>query len=350
MKFYYPFNHYNSLYRKHLFPLLRRFVVEEKNETRFLNNSDPDMGCGFFYTDQIDQADIVILTMSWNYYKERKQQSMALNLINSALKKSTKVWVVLSGDYGINLPDFKNVKLFRVSGYKSKLPKWHVGMPVFITDPLRQEFSNSDLKLSTVSKRPSIGFCGLASGKNFYNIKIVAKILIKNLAFILKVSNRTREKLYSPPYIRYKCLKRLQNDERLITNFILRDKYRGGASTNRDRERTTNEYFDNMIDSQYILCIRGAGNFSARIYETLALGRIPIYLNTDGLLPHLEEIEWKKHVVWVEWEDRHKIGDKVLEFHQKLSNEQLQELGISNRKLWLSHFQIRSFFQNQIKK
>ena len=36
-----------------------------------------------------------------------------------------------------------------------------------------------------------------------------------------------------------------------------------------------------MLASPYILCVRGAGNYSARFYEALALGRIPVLVNTS---------------------------------------------------------------------
>ena len=63
------------------------------------------------------------------------------------------------------------------------------------------------------------------------------------------------------------------------------------------------EFYENMVSSDYIVCVRGGGNFSVRLYETLAMGRIPIFINTDCLLPLNKSIDWKKHVVWIERED-----------------------------------------------
>jgi len=77
-----------------------------------------------------------------------------------------------------------------------------------------------------------------------------------------------------------------------------------------------------------------AGNFSVRLYETLLMGKIPIFVNTDCLLPLADEVDWKQHMVWVEWEERHLIVDKVLEFHKTISNEDFLELQRKNRKLW----------------
>ena len=53
------------------------------------------------------------------------------------------------------------------------------------------------------------------------------------------------------------------------------------------------EYYQNIDNTDYTLCIRGTGNFSVQFYQTLALGRIPIFINTDCILPFEKEINWK---------------------------------------------------------
>ena len=75
-------------------------------------------------------------------------------------------------------------------------------------------------------------------------------------------------------------MKYLEQENMIITNFIYRKKYRAGAKSQKDLQSTTLEYYENLLDSDYILCIRGAGNFSIRLYETLMVGRIPIFVNT----------------------------------------------------------------------
>ena len=95
------------------------------------------------------------------------------------------------------------------------------------------------------------------------------------------------------------------------------------------------EYYYNIRESDYILCLRGKGNFSIRFYETLLMGRIPIFINTDCLLPLMNHINWTEHVVWIEWEERHQIGEIVAKFHDNLSREDFSQLQLNNRKLWL---------------
>ena len=64
------------------------------------------------------------------------------------------------------------------------------------------------------------------------------------------------------------------------------------------------------------------------------MGKIPVFVNTDCLLPFEEPINWKKHVVWVDWEDRKNIAQRVADFHANVSVDEFVHLQISNRKLW----------------
>ena len=36
-----------------------------------------------------------------------------------------------------------------------------------------------------------------------------------------------------------------------------------------DRNESTLEYYNNIRESDYVLCLRGGGNYSRRLYETL---------------------------------------------------------------------------------
>ena len=128
--------------------------------------------------------------------------------------------------------------------------------------------------------------------------------------------------------------------------FILRKKYRAGITTNKHTHKTTLEFYDNLKNSDYVVCVRGAGNFSIRFYEALAMGRIPVFINTDCALPFDNEIDWKKHVVWVEYNERHEVAEKVADFHRVLSEKDFIDLQLANRKLWEERLTLRGFFNN----
>lgn len=346
MKIYYPKIAYNKAERAYIFPLLKPFIKSgefndnQRYDTYAISEKDVE------FVESMQEANIAILTMSWNYYLKEKKEKEALNFIRLANKAQIKVWMVMLGDVGLPIPSLQNTIVFRASGYRSKLPKWHKGLPVFITDPLKTYGNTSNPVERMYSVRPTVGFCGLASKNRWSAVRKIIKIGLKNLGYHLKLNKQTPEHIISAPYFRYQCLKPLIENIGVNNNFILRKKYRAGAISKEQREQSTIEFYENIRDSDYVLCVRGAGNFSARLFETLAMGRIPVYVNTDGLLPLQNKIDWKKHVVWVEKDEISIISEKIITFHNNLNQLKLNELFIANRNLWVNHFRMGSFFKN----
>lgn len=345
-KIYTEINNYNPKFRNELIDILKPFIGKSEN---FLDKerekiyviSEKDM----YFVNKIDDADLVILPWSWNYYHKFKITKEAIKFVKIAERIGKIVISWTSGDSGVRVPFFKNLIVLRPSGYRSKLPYTHQGLPVFISDPLNDFYKINTPILRNKGQSPIIGFCGQAIGTPIKYANDIFKNLNKNIQYYIGLTHEEPQTIYPSTLLRSKILKLLESDYRLVTNFIKRAKYRAGAVTNEERIKTMKEYFDNMVNSDYIVCVRGGGNFSVRLYETLAMGRIPIFVNTDCLLPLQDKIDWKKHVVWVEKSDLNKIGDKVLEFHHQLTSENFIELQKKNRKLWEEKLRIGGFFK-----
>ena len=105
------------------------------------------------------------------------------------------------------------------------------------------------------------------------------------------------------------------------------------------------EFYNNIDNTDYTLCVRGTGNFSARFYETLALGRIPIFINTDCILPFDDIIDWKKHVIWIEQNEIADINSIILEFHNSLNLDSFTCIQNNNRQIWEEYFSFPGFIQ-----
>lgn len=111
-------------------------------------------------------------------------------------------------------------------------------------------------------------------------------------------------------------------------------------------ERVRREYVDNMLASDYALCVRGAGNWSYRLTEALSLGRIPVVISTDCVLPYDFMLNWRDYVVWIERGDISNIGERVAEFHERLTDAEFVELQRACRRLWTQYLSPLGFFQN----
>lgn len=81
------------------------------------------------------------------------------------------------------------------------------------------------------------------------------------------------------------------------------------------RDRVYDEYVEHLCACDYVLCVRGAGNFSHRLYETLAVGRIPVILDTKLVLPLADEVDWHTLGVWVPLRELDSVGDRIRAFH-----------------------------------
>ena len=342
MKLYYPENHYAEKYRNFLFPLLRFYGVGNKSDSNQVL-SDDDTTKVFLFVNNIEKADVVLLTMSWNYYVKTNNLNLAEKLIKSAQSYNREVWSVNLGDFGVTLPSYDNLIVFRMGGYRDKLPSNHIGMPVFISPP-EKLFPELSLYLNNYEEIPTVGFCGHADNSLINRIKSIFKILIKNTLRTFGFNKQDKEPYLYAPYLRNEILQNLSKSNLLSKNFILRQKYRAGASTKTERYHTQVEFYNNIKDSDYTLCMRGAGNFSVRFYEVLAMGRIPLYVETNGLLPLEDTVDWKSHVVWVDYKNRENIASILKHFHEGLTDKTFKKLQESNRQLFNEKLSVEGFF------
>ena len=297
--------------------------------------------------NDLDTADVLLIPYPINYYYDKDCINI-INYYNSLCEKhKIKAFGYIAGDQGMRYPEFDHITYFRLGGNKSKLSKNNQGLPAALSDQIKIIFGTEDIILREKGPKPVIGFCGHATLNIFTYFYQTFQFFIENLNRFLEDTNRIDyEPYFQSALQRYKLLKILESSENLITNFIFREKYRGGARSEEEYHSTTLEYYNNIKDSDYVLCIRGNGNFSIRFYETLMMGRIPVFINTDCILPFEKQINWKNHVVWVEWEEINRINEIIFEFHKNIHPKKFKELQNKNRKLWKNKLQPKFMIKN----
>ena len=228
MKLYYPKDHYDSSHRRHLFPLLKPFLKPEaftdKERIDIYGVSEND----FKFSEDINDADVAILTMSWWYYHNTSQLTTAIDFINDANKINLPVLVVVPGDNGIDIPKNLNIIVLKVQGYKSKRANNEYCFPVFINDPLQLHYNTTKVSNRSISKKPVIGFCGQADESGLEAIKDIVKTSLKNILYYFKLRPQQPQPLIASKYLRAKLVYKLLKDNRINSNFIIRKKYRAG--------------------------------------------------------------------------------------------------------------------------
>jgi hypothetical protein len=209
-------------------------------------------------------------------------------------------------------------------------------IPVFINDPVTEVAPGIAIPLAW-EPRPRVGFCGYVG------------TAASRMAFRLLGASQKADGLG----IRAAVLAALRRDPRIDCDFLTRATYLGHSIfAAHDRSHplvgARDTFMANLFRSPYNLAIRGKGNHSVRFYEILAAGRIPLFVNTNCVLPLEHEIGWRDHVIWVEDHELGHIGDRVVFDHSSRSPEDFRRLQMSNRDLWERRLRPEPFFAHVI--
>jgi hypothetical protein len=315
-----------------LFPLLEE-LEKDKSAVHKVYSKTPSLA----------NADLALVPMSIPYLIQKGYRKALWSFLKSCEHEGIPVLIFSGGDYGMSLP-FKNVITVRLGGFDSSLDENTFIMPPFIDDPYT--VLNKEPSLLDLSIPPTIGFVGHSNGSLAKLFKEYFSFLKGNLQRLTGMDPTDSQNFYPSSSRRFRYLKMLEADSNLETNFIHRQKYRAGESKESGRTNTQKEFYLNMESNLYTFCIRGTGNFSARFYETLAMGRIPLVLDTDCRLPFGHRIDWVKHIVRVPEREVRQLSSHLLDFHETLAEESTWEIQQANRSLWEKFFQKDSFFLN----
>lgn len=204
-----------------------------------------------------DQADVIVCTqLPWGSIDHTHTQSV----LTSYAMSDKKILVCLLSDDSDPFEIPPTVLLFRTGMYRSrKHPQEHLLPYVWVHEELRMRPEEHPFMPCRIpSRKPWIGFRGLLHPCRMNQITLV------------------------------------KSSPRVSSKIILLTQYWAGAPGHPDVIRP---YLQNINDTHFTLCGRGAGNFSARFYHTLALGRIPIVADTDMVFPLEDRIPWDDRIV-----------------------------------------------------
>lgn len=237
----------------------------------------------------------------------------------------------------INVP---NAVIFRTSILKSKKDKNEFAMPAYGDDLRdRKKIADSDLYLIKTAL-PTVGFRGQSAP-----VKLPLKLQLKRkLNQTLKVTGISKQfnLHYNFGYLaRRDAIVSCLNNKKIKTDIHFTT-----IEQSWDPVNGKEPFVNNVFNNQYNICVSGHGNYSFRLYEIMSAGRIPIFINTDCVLPFEEFIDWKKHVVWIEEKDADKADQFMLDFHESVSDDDFLKLQKNNRKLWEQYFSKDGFYSN----
>lgn len=327
--------HYNDTARAALNDILKaHWNSASPAQRRITYGNRPDL---FEVVTEPEAADLHLLTMRWQHYVENGRVDLARQAVEVARGCRRPIAVFSLGDFEANFPIAgDDIHLFQVSAYRSRQRTRNHAIPAFIDDPLLG-FGDGKIPLRDKTERASVGFCGQA-GASLARHTIR---LLRNQA--RQVSWRLgREKWEPAPlehtWFRQRILDAFTRSRLVDTKFVLRTKYRAGVAHAKNRndptERARLEFLNNMSDADYAICVRGSGNFSVRFYEALAMGRVPVFVDTDCVLPYREQIDWRRYTIWVDDRDALDAPALVASQHARLPPQAFVSRQLECRRLW----------------
>lgn len=299
---------------------------------------------GFYeIVEDINMADIAVFPIDYSYGLKKYPEKTS-DFLSIAERVNKMIWIYTGGDFGFTINN-PNVYNFRLGGFKSKLSERDIIMPSFINDPY-ESFLGDGFKTLKKSTKPKIGFVGHANSSIIKYFGELLNYLKINYKRYIKVLIADYQSFYPSSVKRAKYLQKFIDYDDVTSDFILRKQYRAGVKTNTEREKTSIEFYENIQDNGYTFCMRGGGNFSVRLYETLAVGRIPVLMDTDCLLPLTNIINWHAHSLIVDEKNAEHLAKKLVDFHSKLTPEAFSQLQLKNRELWLNYLTRQNFFKH----
>lgn len=235
----------------------------------------------------------------------------------TAARHGKKIVVFWNGD-GTGPVALENAVVFRTSQYESKLRQNEHIMPAYAEDLKGKGLFVRD-KTDT---SPVIGFCGWAQYKNTKNAIGSFVQALPHEAYALLTGYPQSRSFIKGLWLRRQALKSLSQSKSIRTNFLLRSSHSAHAKTIRmDPLQARREYIENMLASDFVLSIRGDGNYSLRFYEALSLGRVPILLNTDVCLPLAGIVEYSSFILQIHIADMYRIDEIVADFWEHQTDQ-----------------------------
>lgn len=104
------------------------------------------------------------------------------------------------------------------------------------------------------------------------------------------------------------------------------------------KQKLETVYIGSMKKSWTVLCPRGMGSSSVRFYETLCMGRIPIHISDEYILPFADEIDYSEFCINIPESAIDLIGTIIEKWIRGKSSEQLENICRKARKVWEDYF------------
>lgn len=295
-----------------------------------------------FQLSGLSEADVAMVPVDWEEARggtrwrstpDRQLIAAVQSFSHSAVQAGKPVFIFFSGERSHEPVPVPGSYVFRNALYRSRKLARDFAMPTVVTRDIQREFPDYSFAPRAKRQVPVVGFCG-------FSRSVTALERMKAIAYKAYVWSRYGY-LDVSPYrgleLRTRCVREISKSTDVNANFIVRSESVYLTDNNAARSRSEQfrkEFAENMVDSDYQLCVRGSANFAFRTWETLCCARIPLYVDTDCVLPFEDLIDWPKLIFIIDQDDLENIPASLAGFHSAMSEEQFIDRQRKCRQLW----------------
>lgn len=322
-----------------LFLIETYFGTPDLRNTLFLEHIPHDFGYhSFVFVDAPEDAEYFLYP---HPVLPGKDRTPFLHKAKRSANAHRKPLLVFAGGdlaYRMHIDD---VVLLKGSSYKYQLQPNEIIMPHWVED-LGTRYPPS---IHKKSKHPIVGFCGWVApsgivARTSYLLKNTALDLIALIPGMRHLIVR-KKGLWWRKY----SLDALKGASDIDTRFIERDTFSGSAKTiSLSPAQARTEYIQNLIESDLVLTPKGDANISLRFFEALSLGRIPVLIDTEVVLPLENVLPYNTCIIRVPYQDVDTLAPILSRFYGDLTEESFANMQRSAREVFHRYLRYDSFF------
>lgn len=148
---------------------------------------------------------------------------------------------------------------------------------------------------------------------------------------------------------RRKAIGILRRSKEVVLNVRERSSFSANQKTAEgDVRKLQQEMVETILACDYALDVRGDANNTARLFEILSLGRIPIIVDTERRLPFADKVDFSSFALIVDFRDIAQLPERIAEFHKRVSPERFEEMQRNAREAYIRFFRIDAVMRSVV--
>lgn len=128
----------------------------------------------------------------------------------------------------------------------------------------------------------------------------------------------------------------LRDTPGLETHLMVTPRFYGTMRDGTERSQLRETFLDTLHYGRLSLVpgVHPLGVTRYRFYEALSMGRVPVYIDDNGVVPFTDRIDYRKCALFIPEAQLSRIGDILADWLNAHSDQDIMEMGRYGREMW----------------